>query len=393
MSAPRDGVIGAGIVGLAMAYALARRGRRVTVFDTTRTPEGASVRNFGTLWPIGQPAGPRRRLALESLAIWRDVLDAAGCWWAPCGSLHLAYHDDELQLISEFAAAASTEQFACRVIAPAEAIRCQPRIQSDGLLGALASPHEMQVNSRQALSRIPEWLTHRWGVTFETGARVTACGGGVIRAGGRSWPVEHAWLAPGDDVWTLYPEAFAASGVKRCKLQMMRTAPVSWLLGPILAAGLTLTHYESFAACPSFRSLRARVERDWPDHIAHGVHVLVAQHDERHLILGDSHQYDDEISPFDRPDIDDLVLRYLATFLETGPLRIVERWHGTYLKHPREPYRVWDPEAGVTAVTALGGHGMTMSFGLAEQVVRQRLDTGDAGTVTETTWREPSSLA
>jgi glycine/D-amino acid oxidase-like deaminating enzyme len=59
MSGERDAVIGAGIVGFALARALARRGRSVTVFETGATPHGASVRNFGTLWPIGQPAGPR----------------------------------------------------------------------------------------------------------------------------------------------------------------------------------------------------------------------------------------------------------------------------------------------------------------------------------------------
>jgi glycine/D-amino acid oxidase-like deaminating enzyme len=62
MSGERDAVIGAGIVGLAIA-------RTVTVFDTGASPQGASVRNFGTLWPIGQPAGPRRTMALASLAI------------------------------------------------------------------------------------------------------------------------------------------------------------------------------------------------------------------------------------------------------------------------------------------------------------------------------------
>ena len=45
-----------------------------------------------------------------------------------------------------------------------------------------------------------------------------------------------------------------------------------------------------------------------------------------------------------------------------------------YVKHPDQPYCVFSPDAGVIAVAALGGHGMTLSFGLAEQVVSQLVD-------------------
>lgn len=364
-----DIVIGAGIVGLALAYTLARSGRRVTVLERSPHPQGASVRNFGTLWPIGQPSGPRRAMALRSVDIWKRVLTDARIWFAAAGSLHAAYHEDELQVLSEFASGGRLDAVSFEILTGEQAVLRCAHLRPAGLKGAMWSPSEVQVNPRDALRRLPEWLRTTWDVRFEWQVAVTAASGGVVRAGRRSWACERIWIAPGDELQTLYPEAFADLGLRRCKLQMMRTAPVRWTLGPILAAGLTLGHYESFADCPSLPTVKARLARDWPRQVAYGVHVLVAQHDRLHLVVGDSHEYDGDIEPFDKPTIDGLVLEYLNTFLMHTPV-VVEQWHGTYVKHPQLPYCVLTPDENVVALAGLGGHGMTLSFGLAEEVVR-----------------------
>ena len=106
------GIIGAGIVGLAHAYAAARRGHRVTVFERSAVASGASVRNFGMIWPIGQPFGEARTLALRSREIWLEVLRAADLPHECRGSLHLAYHEDEAQVLHEYAQRSRAEAFA-----------------------------------------------------------------------------------------------------------------------------------------------------------------------------------------------------------------------------------------------------------------------------------------
>src|ERR1700733_7579977 len=110
-------VIGAGIVGLAIARALAIRGYTVAVFERNERAVGASIRNFGMVWPIGQPAGALYERAILSRSIWKEICTEANIWHDEVGSLHLAYHDDELHAITEYVEA-NRQYRDCSVLNP-----------------------------------------------------------------------------------------------------------------------------------------------------------------------------------------------------------------------------------------------------------------------------------
>ena len=150
-----DAVVGAGIVGLAHAFQLARRGRRVVVFERGPRASGASVRNFGMLWPVGQPAGAMHELALASRAFWLEVLAASRLWHDPCGSLHLAYHQDEAQVLAEFAAAAPTAGYNCQLLTPEQLAGRSAAVKTIGLRAALWSPTEICVDPRKSWPTCP----------------------------------------------------------------------------------------------------------------------------------------------------------------------------------------------------------------------------------------------
>ena len=114
-----------------------------------------------------------------------------------------------------------------------------------------------------------------------------------------------------------------------------------------------------------------------PDYGRLGIHVLVAQNGLGEVVIGDSHEYGDAIEPFDKPHLDELILAYLRTFLTIPDLTIAARWHGVYVKHPTESFVVARPAPDVLAVTGVGGAGMTLSFGLAEQTVSNWLGEFD----------------
>jgi FAD dependent oxidoreductase TIGR03364 len=368
-------VVGAGILGLAHAYHLARRGLRVVVFERHPRAQGASVRNFGMLWPIGQPEGEMYRLARRSLEIWTDVLRETALWHERTGSLHLAYHEDEAQVLSEFVATTGQAERGCELLNPSEVARRCPAARPDGLLAGMWSPVETAVDPREVVAGLPEWLSRVHGVHFEFGVPVVGYERPTVRTPAGDCTAGWLIVCSGDELQMLYPDAFALLGLSRCKLQMMRTPPFAagWRLGPMLAAGLTLLHYPAFATCPTRRALNRRLVQELPDHLRYGIHVLAAQNGRGELVLGDSHEYDKDIEIFDKARIDELVLAYLRTFLVAPDLRIAARWHGIYVKHPDMPwFRGWAAD-GVMIVTGVGGAGMTLSFGLAEQVVAEML--------------------
>jgi len=72
-----------------------------------------------------------------------------------------------------------------------------------------------------------------------------------------------------------------------------------------------------------------------------------------------------DVMPFDRSDVDELILSEARTFMKLPSWEIAERWHGVYSLHPKKPFFEAEPATGVRIVTAPGGSGMTLSFGLA----------------------------
>jgi D-hydroxyproline dehydrogenase subunit beta len=366
-----DAIVGAGIIGLAHAYHLAKRGRRVIVFERGAKAQGASVRNFGMLWPIGQTAGEMHRLALRSREYWLDVLNDAGLWHERTGSLHLAYADDEATVLHEFIAEAPAVGYEVEWWTPSQVLAKTDAVRSKNLRGALWSPTEICVDPREVIAGLPRFLAERYGVEFRFGTTVVGYDTPTVRTSGGTVEAANLYVCSGDDLQTLYPEVFAAEALIRCKLQMMRTAPQEngWRLGPMLAAGLTLRHYRSFENCPTLPALKKRFADESPEFDRYGIHVMASQNGRGELVLGDSHEYGDAIEPFDKDEIDALVLNYLHTFLKAPEVRIASRWQGIYIKHPTKSYFIARPQPNVTIVGGVGGAGMTLSFGVAERSV------------------------
>ena len=366
-------IVGAGILGLAHAYEAAKAGKSVVVLEKSPRAAGASVRNFGMVWPIGQPAGAMLAIALRSRELWLEILSKANLPRRETGSLHLTYRPDEAAVAQEFAELAPALGYQCSWLKACEVLERSHAVEPDGLAGGLWSTTEFTVDPRQIIQSLPAFLEEQYKVQFVFGTAVTAIEHPVLQTGGGPWQAETVIVCGGDDFETLYPQHYAASGLTRCKLQMMRTAPQpdGWQLGPSLAAGLTLRFYPAFQVCKTLPALSRRIAEETPEFDRWGIHALVSQTADGALTLGDSHEYSLAVDIFNKDEIDEIILRYTKQFLRAPDLSVAERWYGVYAKHPEKPLVVMQPEDGVRIVASPGGSGMTLSFGVAEQSIRE----------------------
>ncbi len=367
-------VIGAGILGLAVSRSLAIRGYKVTVFERNEKCVGASVRNFGMIWPVGQPNGLLYERALRSKSIWKEVCKEAGLWFDEVGSLHLAYNKLELDVITEFAEANKNIR-AVKILNKDQTLKLSAAVNTSNLIGALYSEDDMIVEARVAIEKLPAYLTEKHGVEFKFNTCINFIDHPHVSSGEQSWRADEIYVCSGADFETLYPEIFTANNFTKCKLQMIRLIAQenNFRIGPALCGGLSLIHYKAFEVASSLPELKKFYAETMADYLKWGIHVMVSQNETGELTIGDSHEYGLVFDPFDKQFINQLIKDYLKKFAVFKDWKMIQSWHGIYPKRTNgETEFVHKPQEGVTIVNGIGGAGMTLSFGLAEEVLKKR---------------------
>ncbi len=365
-------VVGGGIAGLTHALTAVEQGLRVLLLERDSATQGASIRNFGMVWPIGQPLGELYQRALSSRNRWQQYSGRAGFWSEACGCLFVAHHADEWNVLQEYHELARSTVPGLELWTPAEIAKQTPAVRAEGLQGGLFSPHEMRVDPRTAIPALTEYLRQQPEADVITAACVIRIEDGKLQTtAGHTYAARRVLVCGGAELSLLYPEILQAAGLKRTKLQMLRTVsqPDSFRIGPHLASGLTLRHYASFAECPSLRQVQSRIAQASPELNRFGIHVMASQTESGQLILGDSHEYADEIEIFNKEEIDSLILRELQAVFAFPTWEIEQRWTGEYAKCLTGPAFRAQPTENVEIITGLGGNGMTLCWSLAEETL------------------------
>jgi FAD dependent oxidoreductase TIGR03364 len=241
-------------------------------------------------------------------------------------------------------------------------------LRSGGALAALYSPHDLRVESRDAIPRLAAKLEGALGVTFGRCVVVQSVEAGVVRTTAGVFRAPRIIVCPGADVATLFPEAFGRRNVTPCKLLMLRLADPGWRLPAAVMSDLGLARYRGYAYFPRLPALRTRLAAEQAEELAHGVHLIVVQGADGSLVVGNSHHYGPTPDPFQPEHVDALMLREAQAVLDLPAPRVVERWTGPYPSGAEGAF--FEAVApGVRLVSVTSGTGASTAFGLAEEVL------------------------
>jgi glycine oxidase len=173
-------VVGAGIVGCAVAYELARRGARVRVVDPRTPGQGATRASAGILAPyIEGHVSSLLTLGVRSLALYDEFIQRVSAdagldvEYARCGTLQVAADDGETIRLAALARDLAEARVVHRLFDKSEVREVEPEL-SPTVHSALLIPSHGYVVA-DGLMRALLAATTRAGVEFET-ATVTQVG-------------------------------------------------------------------------------------------------------------------------------------------------------------------------------------------------------------------------
>ncbi len=368
MSGQRVIVVGGGILGSMHALSALDRGHEVIHLEREAGPRGASVRNFGLVWVSGRARGAELALALKARERWGQIGERCpATGFRANGSITVARSEAELHVLEEAVAAADASERGFALLGPDEVVAKNPAIAGDVLAG-LSCSLDAGVEPRLVPGALREMMQATGRYRFEPGREVRSVTRGTVvdHLGGR-FEGDLVVLCPGAAHTGLMGEILSDAPLRRVRLQMFETEPLTETLTTSLADGDSLRYYPAF----DLPALRHLPPQD-PVASTHRIQLLCQQRLDGSLTVGDTHAYDE---PF-AFDLDERATEYLlgvlSEVLGRPAPRVVRRWAGVYSQYvaatPDDPiYFRSTLDDGVVIVTGPGGRGMTLSPAIAEE--------------------------
>ncbi|HEX4748086.1 MAG TPA: glycine oxidase ThiO [Bryobacteraceae bacterium] len=175
-------IVGAGIIGLSIAWRLARARFKVSLFDQGKAGGEASWAGAGMLAPGGEidESDELATLAVESRRMYTDfVSELEECCglsidFQPCGALDVAYSQSEMEALDARAERQALLGIQSKRISTSHVTAFWPRVRREGLTGARFYPKDAVVNPRELTHALKQVCGRRQYIEITEYCRVVA---------------------------------------------------------------------------------------------------------------------------------------------------------------------------------------------------------------------------
>ena len=265
-------VVGAGIVGTATAYELARRGVAVTLLERGEVSSGTTGLGEGNALCSDKDAGPELELSVAAIAVFDELEALIGDAARIRRKGALIVHPEEATWAAEPARCERLRGAGvdARLVDPGEVRALEPRLTGD-IHGALYVPADLQCDPR-AIARALAVLAADRGAVVRTGAEVGTIepGRGVRLADGERIAARAVVLAAGP--WSAPLAASAGLDLplepRKGQLSRLRLASPdpSFLRRKVVDGSYLL----SVGSAEAGRQVSTVVETTWDGHVVVG---------------------------------------------------------------------------------------------------------------------------
>lgn len=349
-------VVGAGIIGAACAWRLAREGYRVSVVDDCRA--GATAAGMGHL--VCMDDNPAElALSAYSLRLWREVTGRMpqACAWRGCGTLWLAEQANEMAIAEQKRARLAEQGVAAELLTAEQVAAMEPMLRQ-GLAGGLRVPGDGILYAPHAA----RWLLADAGAAIDVvqGEAIALDEAAVRLADGRELAAPVVVLACGLRANDLLSQPLLRA--KKGHLAITDRYPPR-VRNQLVELGYGASAHASDGASVAF-NVQARPTGQW--------------------LIGSSRQFDSVDSSLDMPLLAAMLMRAQHFLPALAQLNIIRCWTGLRAAsadglpllgaHPQHTW-LWLAlgHEGLGVTTALGSAAL-----LAAQIGRQAPEIDDS---------------
>lgn len=180
---PKILIVGAGVIGTALAYQLSVSGAEVVVVDSGEAGEGTSASSFAWVNSNDKAPAPYARLnnlGLQTHIRWSSELRGAR-WFHQTGNLEVAQTPEELSLLEQKVTRHVQRDYRAEMVSKERVLELEPNIDISRVVGGAFFPEEGWVDTENMCSDLLDRAMAN-GAIFKPFTRVTNVGEGFVDA-------------------------------------------------------------------------------------------------------------------------------------------------------------------------------------------------------------------